>query len=135
MAVIAEGTLRWNGGLTFEGGAPGGPVSLVDGDAREAPSPVTTLLVAAASCAAVDVVLILGKMRIVITALDVAIRGERRETQPRRLETLHLVFTVSGDGLDQAKLGRAVSLSVEKYCSVLSSLASDIAITYEARVA
>lgn len=135
MAVIAEGTLRWNGGLVFEGGAPGGPVSLVDGDAREAPSPVTTLLVAAASCAAVDVVLILEKMRIVITALDVAMRGERRETQPRRLETLHLVFTVSGEGLDQAKLSRAVSLSVEKYCSVLSSLASDIAITYEARVA
>lgn len=134
MPVTAEGVLRWNGKLRFSGGAPGGPPIELDGDGEVAPSPVTALLVAGAACAAADVVIILEKMRIELAAIDVAMHAERRDATPRRLQKFHMVFTVKGAGLDQDKLSRAVSLSIEKYCSVLSSLADDIAVSYEARV-
>jgi len=38
---------------------------------------------------------------------------------------------VAGDGADEAKARRAVELSLEKYCSVVASLAPDIPVTYD----
>jgi putative redox protein len=128
-------SLRWQDGLRFVGGAPGGPVSLVDGDNTTAPGPMLTLLLAAASCSGSDVVLILEKMRVQLRELRVDVTGERREQEPRRYTAIHFDYHVAGDGLDQAKAERAVSLSVEKYCSVIHSLASDLAVTYAVTVA
>jgi uncharacterized OsmC-like protein len=42
---------------------------------------------------------------------------------------------VEGDGLDEAKMRRAVDLSLEKYCSVMASLAPDIRVTYDVTIA
>ena len=41
----------------------------------------------------------------------------------------------AGEGLDLTKAKHAIDLSVEKYCSVMSSLNPDIAITNEIHVA
>jgi putative redox protein len=128
-------SLRWQDGLRFVGGAPGGPVSLVDGDNTTAPGPMLTLLLAAASCSGSDVVLILKKMRVQLRDLRVEVTGERREQEPRRYTAIHFDYHVAGEGLDQAKAERAVSLSIEKYCSVIHSLASDIAVSYAVTVA
>src|SRR2546426_3043556 len=84
------------------------------------------LLVAAATCSASDVVLILEKQRVTLRAFEVALRGTRREEEPRRYTALHFVFTISGDGVDETKARRAIDLSLEKYCSVVASLAPDI---------
>jgi putative redox protein len=123
--------LAWTGGLRFEGGEPGGPVSQVDGDNATAPGPMLHLLLAAASCSAADVVDILGKMRQKLARLDVEAWGDRREAQPRRYVALRLRFRLRGESLDEAKVRRAIDLSLEKYCSVLHSLAPDIPVSYE----
>ena len=68
-------TLKWNGGLRFEGGEPGGPQAAIDADNSEAPGPMLQLLLAAASCSAADVVTILDKMRERLTSLHVDARG------------------------------------------------------------
>ena len=127
-----EITMRWRGtGLMFEAGPAGRPAVVVDGDGDTATSPVEMLLVAAATCTASDVVLILKKQRVALRTLDVTLRGRRRAEQPRRYVALHFVFTVAGDGADEAKARRAVELSLEKYCSVVASLAPDIPVTYD----
>jgi len=128
---VREITMRWREQLLFEGGAPGRPVIVVDGDGAAATSPVELLLLAAATCSAADVVTILRKQRVVLRALDVRVSGTRREAEPRRYTALHMVFTVSGDGADEAKARRAIDLSLEKYCSVVASLAPDIPVTYD----
>src|SRR5207244_305045 len=94
--------MRWRERLLFEAGGSGRPPVLVDGDGAVATSPVEMLLVAAATCAASDVVLILEKQRVALGALEVALRGTRREEQPRRYTALHLVFTISGGGVGVA---------------------------------
>jgi putative redox protein len=131
----AEITLRWTEQLRFEGGAPGRPAILVDGDSTAATSPVQLLLLAAGTCAAADVVGILQKQRVRLAALEVTVRGARRETEPRRYTDIAYHFTVRGEGADETKARRAVGLSLEKYCSVAASLAPDIHITYDVTVA
>jgi len=76
-------------------------------------------------------VLILEKQRVALGALEVALRGTRREEQPRRYTALHFVFTISGVGVDETKARRAIDLSIEKYCSVVASLAPDIHVSYD----
>lgn len=135
MARTAEVTLRWLRDLQFEGGGAGKPAILVDADSTAATSPVELLLLAAASCTASDIVIILQKQRIQLEALDVAVRGTRREEQPRRYTAIAFHFAVRGEGADDVKVRRAIDLSLEKYCSVVASLAPDIPISYDVTIA
>ena len=123
-------SLSWSEALVFKGGEPGGPETVIDGDNALAPGPMLTLLLAAAGCTGSDVVSILQKMRVKVLALSIDVSGERRDQDPRRYTAIHLDYHIRGEGLDEAKAARAVSLSVEKYCSVLHSLAADIRITH-----
>jgi putative redox protein len=62
--------------------------------------------------------------------LRIDVTGVRREEEPRRYTAMHFDYHLAGEGLDRAKATRAIDLSLEKYCSVIHSLAPDIAITY-----
>jgi putative redox protein len=123
-------TLNWQQGLRFTGSEPGGPAITVDGDNVVGPGPMLTLLLAAAACSGSDVVLILEKMRVNLRDLRIEIVGTRREEDPRRYVAIHLDYRLGGDGIDPVKARRAIDLSLEKYCSVIHSLAPDIAVTY-----
>ena len=131
MSNLRHATMTWTHGLTFEGGAPGGPVIRLDGDGGEGPSPVVALLLAAAACTGSDIVSILEKSRAGLTSCRIEMTGTRREDHPRRFVGIHMVFRLAGTALDEAKARRAVDLSLEKYCSVVHSLAPDIALTHE----
>ncbi|MBA3760743.1 MAG: OsmC family protein [Gemmatimonadales bacterium] len=122
--------LTWQEGVRFSGGALEGPSTIVDGDNDAGPGPMLTLLLAAGSCSGSDVVVILEKMRVQLRRLRIDVTGVRREQEPRRYIAIHFDYHVAGEGLDQAKATRAIDLSLEKYCSVVHSLAPDIAITY-----
>lgn len=129
MSTPRHATLTWTGGLAFEGGAPAGPPVTIDGDGAQGPSPMVALLLAAAGCSGADVVSILEKMRVGLSSLRIEITGTRREEVPARYVALHLTFHLAGSGLDAAGARRAIDLSLAKYCSVVHSLAPDIAIT------
>jgi putative redox protein len=135
VARTADVTVRWTQQLQFEGAGKGRPPILVDGDARAATSPVELLLVSAASCTASDIVIILQKQRIQLEALDIAVTGTRRDAEPRRFTAIAFHVTVRGEGADETKVRRAIDLSLEKYCSVVASLAPDIAIRYDVTIA
>jgi putative redox protein len=89
-----------------------------------------TLLLAAASCSGSDVVIILEKMRVQLRELRIEVAGVRRDEEPRRYVAIHFEYHLGGEGLDEVKARRAIGLSLEKYCSVIHSLAPDIGITY-----
>jgi putative redox protein len=132
--VITRTHLEWLGDQRFAGGTTGGPVAFIDGDGAAAPGPLVTLLNAAASCAATDVVIILQKKRVELRTFTVDVEAHRREEAPRRVLAMTLVWRLAGEGLDETKARHAVELSVEKYCSVISSLNPDIKITNEVHV-
>lgn len=124
-------TLHWLDDLRFEGGEPGGPQVLIDADNADAPGPMLQLLLAAAACSGADVVSILKKMQVALESVEIAMAGERRTEHPKRYTAIHYAWTIKGLGLDETKARRAIDLSMEKYCSVLHSLAPDIATSYD----
>lgn len=123
-------SLAWKEGLQFVGGAPEGPTTSIDGDNVTAAGPMLTLLLAAASCSGSDVVVILEKMRVKLRELRIDVEGMRRDEEPRRYVAIHFAYHLAGEGLDESKARRAVDLSLQKYCSVIHSLAPDIRITH-----
>lgn len=130
--------LDWTGErLRFTGAGmdPETPEILLDGDNKAGPSPMLALLLAVASCAGADVVVMLKKMRVALEALSIEVHGTRRDEHPRRYTDIRYRFRIAGEGLDQSKAERAVELSLEKYCSVVHSLAPDISVGYEIELA
>lgn len=125
-----QASLIWQQDLRFVITASGTPAITIDGDNVVGPGPMLALLSAAAGCTGSDVVLILQKMQEKLSELRIDVAGVRREKEPRRYVAIHLDYWVKGEGLDPAKVRRAIDLSLEKYCSVIHSLAPDIAITY-----
>ncbi|HSU14592.1 OsmC family protein [Longimicrobium sp.] len=114
----------WEGGRRYRGGPAGGPTLVVDGHREAAPSPVDTLVIALASCSAIDVVDYLEKRRTPPSSLSVSVRFSRAPEPPRRLTAAHLTFRVA-TASPREHVDRAVQLSFDKYCSVANSLAPD----------
>ena len=103
--------------------------------------PMQMLLAALGGCAAIDVVNILKKSRVEFTSLDVDVEGDRKEDSPGVASTpapytaIRVIFTVHGKDIDRAKAERAVSLSLEKYCSVAASLDPGISVSASTQLA
>jgi putative redox protein len=122
--------VQWEGGMRHRGGRAGtGPTMVLDGDGAAGPSPVDAIVIALASCAAIDVVDYLEKRRTPPTAASVSVRFSRAPTPPRRITAAELVFRISADAT-QEHADRAAQLSFEKYCSVASTFAPDTALTW-----
>ena len=117
-------------GLLFEGVTPNGRVDLASAlDERgQGASPMELLAVALAGCTAMDVVTILQKMREPVEGLSVEVSGEKADEHPRRYLSLDIVYRLKGD-LDERKVGRAIQLSEDKYCSVEATLRPGVRIS------
>jgi putative redox protein len=120
----------WKGGMLFESGsADGTRTHMVDGQSKQAPSPVEALLGSIGTCSGSDVVDILAKQRTPATQLVIDVVAVRRAEFPRRVQQLEVTFTITGDGITRDQGERAIALSIEKYCTVAASLAGDITFT------
>ena len=97
------------------------------------PSPMEMLLLGIAGCSSIDVVHILKKGRENVLDVQTDVKAERAETDPKVFTKIHLHFKVKGDNLNEAKIGRAVELSAEKYCSasIMLSKAAEITHSWE----
>lgn len=123
--------VTWAGDQRFEAGRPDGPTLITDGRGKDGQSPVDLVLSGLAACAGIDVVEILAKRRTPVERMEVDVIGARVDTTPRRLRHVTLEFRIDGAGIERAHAERAIGLSVEKYCSVRSSLARDVGIEWE----
>lgn len=117
-----------SGHVTAMDGAPEG------GGHNFAPRPMELLLTGAGGCAAYDVVLILKRGRHGIKGCQVKLNAERADTDPKVFTKIHFAFTVTGAGLPQAAVERAVKLSHEKYCSATAMLTHTAEITHSVTI-
>ncbi len=129
-------TVKWLGEASFEGTADSGHTVLMDGppDAggqNLGTRPMEMLLLGLGGCTAFDVVYILQRGRHPVSDCRVEVQAKRAETPPRVFTEIHLVYHVSGDGLSDAAVERAVRLSAEKYCSASIMLGKAAALTHE----
>ena len=120
--------VSWDKDLTFTGTTDSGYKTVMDGSGN-AVSPMESVLLAVGACSSVDVVDILKKGRFNIEACNCELDAERAEEPPRVFTKIHAHYTVSGEGISEKALGRAVQLSAEKYCSVMLMLTGNVDIT------
>ena len=93
--------------------------------------PMQLLLMAAASCSSIDIVMILNKMRQPLEDLQVEVRAENEQMDGySRWKNIHLVFKVYGD-VSPKKAEKAAKMSIEKYCSVTKALEHSSEISWE----
>lgn len=90
--------------------------------------PMELVLAALASCSGIDAVNILKKSRVPFTSMDIVVDGERKDATPAPFTKITVTFKIHGEGVDRAKAEKAVSLSMEKYCSVSASLDPNISV-------
>ena len=93
--------------------------------------PSELLLVALASCTAVDVVDILAKKRTPLAALEIEVKGEQDANPPWAFRHIHMIYRVRGEKLTPAGVEQAIRLSEEKYCSVAATIRGVADITWE----
>jgi len=122
-------SVKWKRELEFEATTVKGKRLVLDGNSKAAPSPTEALLTSLASCIAIDVVLVLSKMRLDLEGLEADVHAERAETPPRYFKKIQISFRVAGPVPEQ-QLNRAIRLSVDRYCSVLHSLRPDLELNW-----
>jgi putative redox protein len=96
----------------------------------KAAKPSDLLLMSLASCAAYDVVAILERQRQTLTGLRIDVAGQQLPDPPYAFTDIHLHFVLDGDDLDPVRVERAITLSVDKYCSVAATLRGVANITH-----
>jgi putative redox protein len=95
------------------------------------PSPMELVLMAVASCSAIDMISILKKQRQEITSFKAEVEGERVQVgEAKPFKDIHVVFSLEGD-IKEDKAAKAAQLSFEKYCSVSKTLEPTATIHYK----
>ncbi|WP_254090222.1 OsmC family protein [Dawidia soli] len=96
--------------------------------------PMQMLLAAMGGCSGIDVISVLKKQRQDLRDIKITITGEReKDAVPSLYTEVHAHFRLYGN-IDPQKAEKAVSLSVEKYCSVARTLEKNAKITYSFEV-
>ena len=100
----------------------------IDGEvrAKTGMSPMELLLNAVGACAAFDIVEMLKKRRLEINSYFVELSGERSDGTPAYYTSIFAKHVFDVPGLDEKTATRFVDLAMNKYCSVASSLKSEI---------
>lgn len=128
--------VKWVQDATFIGEAGSGHAVVMDGPAENGgrnlgPRPMEMLLLGMGGCTAFDVVFILQRARQPVLDCVVEIEAERAEEVPKVFTKIHVHFIVSGRGLSEKQVERAVQLSAEKYCSASIMLGKAATITHD----
>lgn len=133
--MVNEARVTWLNEMQFvaETGS-GHSVVLESGGKNRGPSPMEMLLVGMAGCTAVDVVHILKRMRQPVTDIQVNVKGARAENPPKVYTDIEVEYVVTGRGLSEEKVRRAVEMSQTTYCSASIMLGKTATITNSIRI-
>ncbi len=126
-------------GLRFVGEAASGHSVVMDGDPEvggndTAVRPSELLLVGLGGCTGMDVISVLRKKRQPVTGLEISITGEKADKHPKRYTDVEVEFTVTGKGVDEDAVKKAVELSMQRYCSVKATLEGPTKVGWSYRV-
>lgn len=127
--------VKWVQDVMFVGESGSGHAVVMDG-APEAGGrnlgirPMEMLLLGLAGCSGFDVVLILKRGRQKVTDCVVSVDADRAATDPKVFTHIRMHYAVTGQGLDRAKVERAVELSEQKYCSASAIIGKSAQISH-----
>jgi putative redox protein len=121
-------------GMTFVAESGSGHAIVVDaspevGGRDLGPRPMELVLMGTGACSAIDVVHILRKARQPVAGCVLEMDSDRAVDDPKVFTRIHFHYIVTGTGLAQAQVERAIRLSQEKYCSATAMMARTAKVT------
>lgn len=131
-----QSSINWKGGMAFEAESGSGHKVLIDGPPdsgglNQGPRPMEMLLMGMGACSQVDVISILKKSRQDVSDCGVDIAAERSEEHPKVFTSIHLHYRITGKGIQEKTVQRAIELSAEKYCSASIMMGAMAKITHD----
>lgn len=117
-----KATVKWTDGAMFVGESGSGHTVVMDGPEdlggrNLAARPMEILLLGTGGCSIYDVLSMLKKSRQKVVDCRVEMDADRADAVPAVFTRINMHFVVTGVGLKESHVKRAVELSAEKYCS------------------
>lgn len=117
-------TTTWLENMQFESTNPSGETMRIDAEPENGGDnkgfrPKALMLSALAGCSGLDVASLIKKMRLEVADFKIETEGLLTDEDPAVYHTVIVDYHFYGANLDEAKLKKAVDLSVEKYCGVM----------------
>jgi len=117
----------WQENMNFSGTADSGFEIQLDshqkvGGEGKGFIPMELIAVSLAGCTAMDVISILRKKRQDVTNFEVRVDAPRAEEHPRVFTGATIEYLVTGHGVEEAAVVRAIELTSERYCPVQAML-------------
>ena len=126
--------VRWQRNRQFVGWDEAGHGVVMDapsGSNGEAtgPRPLELMLYALGGCTGMDVVSVLEKKRLDVRGVEVIVEAtQRTDDFPHYYETISLHYVVTGVGVPDEAVARAIELSETKYCSVKGAFGPQVTV-------
>ncbi len=128
--------IKWVENAMFIGESGSGHALVIDGPTdgggrNLGMRPMELLLMGMGGCSAYDVVHILKKSRQPVLDCVAELHAERADGVPKVFTKIHVHFIVTGSGLSEPSVKRAIALSADKYCSASIMLAQVAEVSHD----
>ncbi|MCX6069070.1 MAG: OsmC family protein [Chloroflexi bacterium] len=129
-----DAKVTWSQGMSFTGTAGTGFSVQLGADpgvggANDGFRPMELMAVSLAGCTAMDVISIIRKKQQDVTGFEVQVKASQSESHPHVFQQAQILYQVSGHGVDESAVLRAIELSALKYCPAQAMLSKVIPIT------
>ncbi len=110
--------------MAFESNNPSGhnfkiDIAKEDGGDSSGMRPKALMLSSLAGCSGLDVASLMKKMKLEVAEFTIETIANLTDEHPKYYDTVTIEYHFHGQNLNEAKLQRAVDLSIEKYCGVM----------------
>ena len=128
-------TTVWKENMLFESDNPSGEILFMDapdeGIENKGLRPKAMMLSSLAGCSGLDVVSLLKKMRAEVDDFKMIVQGDLTDEHPKYYHKVNVEYHFYGSNLQQDKINKAVTLSVDRYCGVMEMFRKFAEVTTE----
>jgi putative redox protein len=134
-----EAKVIWHQGLSFTGTADTGYLVPIGANPRvggddDGFRPMELIATGLAGCTGMDTISILQKKRQDVTDFEVKVDAQRAEEHPRVFTHIKIEYQITGHGVDEGAVLRAIQLSAKRYCPAQGMLSQIVPIDLEYQI-
>ncbi len=85
-------------------------------------APKNLMLVALGGCSGMDVVSLLRKMKVEFSDFEIEVVASTTDTHPKVFDSVTVIYKIKSKKEFEDKIKKAITLSQEKYCSVVATM-------------
>ncbi len=136
---MTNATIRLTSGMQFVGTADSGHAVVMDADQNSGGNntgsrPMELLLMGIGGCSGMDIISILRKKKQHVTGLEAHVSGAMADDYPHKYTEIAIEYVVTGKGVSEEAVKRAIQLSMDKYCSVKATLEGSAQIKFSYKI-